>query len=68
MRVATEVRANDWWGEIVNDASHGKSGLAGHATPSPGELLFNGALFMKLDVARPRMHLPMCEQDRAPRD
>lgn len=24
-----------WWGEIVNDASHGKSGSPGHATPSP---------------------------------
>lgn len=24
-----------WWGEIVNDASHRKSGSPGHATPSP---------------------------------
>lgn len=55
------------WGEIVNDASHGKSGSAGHATPSPGEPLFNGALFMKLDVARPRMYLPMRGQDNAVR-
>lgn len=35
--------------------------------PIPGELLFNGALFMKLDVARPRMYLPMCEWDRGAR-
>lgn len=48
-----------WWGEIVNDASHGKSRSAGHATPFLAELLFNGALFMKLDVARPRIYLPM---------
>lgn len=41
-----------WWGEIVNDASHRKSGSPGHATPSPCELLFNWALFMKLDVAQ----------------
>jgi len=41
-----------WWGKIVNDASHGKSGSAGHATPSPDELLFNGALFMKCCPAK----------------
>lgn len=40
----------------MNDASHRKSGSAGHATPSPGELLINGALFMKPDVARPGMY------------
>lgn len=44
------VAVASWWGEIVNDASHGKSGSPGHATPSPCELLFNGALFMKLDA------------------
>lgn len=42
-----------WWGEIVNDASHRESGSPGHATPSPCEpILFNWALFMKLDVAQ----------------
>lgn len=52
MRAVSEARGA-WWGEIVNDASHGKSGSAGHATPSLDALLFNGALFMKLDVILP---------------
>lgn len=64
---ACSRRGGTRWGEIVNDASHGKSGSAGHAIPSPGEPLFNGALFMKLDVARPRIYLPT-GRDNARRD
>lgn len=46
-----------WWGEIVNDASHRKSGSPGHATPSPVSSSSMGALFMKPDVAQPKIYL-----------
>lgn len=60
-----------WWGEIVNDASHRKSGSPGHATPSPCEpILFNWALFMKLDVAQNQTCKPAASfsQRRSQRD
>ena len=56
-----------WWGEIVNDASHRKSGSPGHATPSPCELLFNWALFMKLDVAQNQTCKPAAPGFPSPR-